>query len=197
MEKNGTQDRRVRYTKLVLRQSLLELMRDRPINKINVTDICERADINRGTFYAHYADQYDLLAQIENELYEEIKRSIEKSLNADTLSSLLVEIFEALAANGDLCRILLSEFGDKAFLKRIVDIARDKCIEEWSALIPSADRRVLDMHYTFDANGSVGVIQEWVQNGLAETPGEIARLLDRISKGVLRAFIEPEGAGRA
>ena len=87
MEKSGRQDRRVRYTKLVLRQSLLELMRDRPINKINVTDICERADINRGTFYAHYADQYDLLAQIENELYEEIKRSIEKSLNADTLSA--------------------------------------------------------------------------------------------------------------
>ena len=47
-------DRRVRYTKTVLKQSLLELMKDRPIGKITVTEICRLADVNRNTFYAHY-----------------------------------------------------------------------------------------------------------------------------------------------
>jgi AcrR family transcriptional regulator len=81
MEKSERKnDRRVRYTKTALKQSLLELMRDRPIEKITVKDICEKADINRGTFYAHYTDPYDLLTQIEDELFNEILKYVETSL---------------------------------------------------------------------------------------------------------------------
>lgn len=58
-------DRRVRYTRMVLKQALLSLMLERPITRITVTEICERAEVNRATFYAHYADPYDLLARIE------------------------------------------------------------------------------------------------------------------------------------
>ena len=70
------QDRRVRYTKMVLRDSLLELMQTAPINKITVKDICERADVNRGTFYLHYQDPYDLMHQIENELIDEFRATL-------------------------------------------------------------------------------------------------------------------------
>ena len=63
-------DRRVRYTRMVLKQALLSLMLERPITRITVTEICERAEVNRATFYAHYADPYDLVARIEKELFE-------------------------------------------------------------------------------------------------------------------------------
>lgn len=65
------QDARVRYTKMVIRNSLLELLRIKPIAKITVTEICERADINRATFYAHYSDPSDLLHSLEAEVIEE------------------------------------------------------------------------------------------------------------------------------
>ena len=60
-------DRKTRYTRKALSDSLIELMRDRPFIKITIMDLCEKADVNRTTFYAHYRDSYDLLLQIEEE----------------------------------------------------------------------------------------------------------------------------------
>ena len=61
-------DHRVRYTKMVIKESLLKLLTERSINKVTVTDICSEAGINRNTFYTHYANQFELLSTIENEL---------------------------------------------------------------------------------------------------------------------------------
>lgn len=58
-------DRRVKYTKMILRQSLIEVLKEKPISRLTIKELCERADINRATFYSHYSDQFDLLKQIE------------------------------------------------------------------------------------------------------------------------------------
>jgi AcrR family transcriptional regulator len=52
-------DQRVRYTKMVIKNSLLELMKEHPISKVTVTDICKQANINRNTFYSHYTNQFE------------------------------------------------------------------------------------------------------------------------------------------
>ena len=69
-------DARVKYTKMVLKKALLELMQHKPVNKITVKEICERAELNRATFYAHYSDCFDLLESIEEELFGQFERSI-------------------------------------------------------------------------------------------------------------------------
>ena len=61
-------DARVKYTKMVLKKALLELMQCKPINKITVKAVCVRAELNRATFYAHFSDCFDLLKSIEEEL---------------------------------------------------------------------------------------------------------------------------------
>ena len=194
MEEPKKEDRRIRYTRLALRQSLLELMRSRPIDKITVKEICAHADINRGTFYTHFSSPYDLLQQIENELYDALDRSLaETPLRSGALSALLLELFGLIAKNEDLCRILFSEYGDKVFLHRIVDIARDKCMAEWHPQMPSADRGTLDQLYTFIATGSVSLIQLWIQNGMTEPPETLAALLNRISQGVLQSVSDGTG----
>ena len=53
------EDRRIRITKKAIKESLIELLQEYPIAKISVKMICESADINRSTFYAHYNDQSD------------------------------------------------------------------------------------------------------------------------------------------
>ena len=52
---------------------LLELLEQRPIEKITVADLCARADLNRTTFYNYYDSPRALLAQIEQELFEKIR----------------------------------------------------------------------------------------------------------------------------
>ncbi len=181
-------DRRIRYTKMVLKQSLLKLMHDRPIEKISVKDICEGADINRGTFYTHYKDPYDLLAQIENELFDEISVSVESSLKAESISGLMDEIFVSIMENIDLCRVLFSDYGDKVFVRRIMYIARDKSIAEWKKMLPSAGVEQLERLYTFFASGCVAVVQDWFQNGMKESPQELSDFIEKISAHGLRAF---------
>ena len=63
----GKTDRRVQYTKRALTSALIDLMRENHISKISVKALCAAADVNRSTFYAHFRNQYDLLAYIEAE----------------------------------------------------------------------------------------------------------------------------------
>ena len=65
-------DRRVRRTKAQLRQALTELLREKDLRSITVRELTERADVNRGTFYAHYKDIYDMLEQCEAQLFDSL-----------------------------------------------------------------------------------------------------------------------------
>ncbi|MDR0315404.1 MAG: TetR/AcrR family transcriptional regulator, partial [Treponema sp.] len=65
--KQPKESRRIRYTKMVLRESLMELMKTRPISAISIKEICAKADISRSSFYNYYTDQYDLLQKTEEE----------------------------------------------------------------------------------------------------------------------------------
>ena len=71
------EDRRVRRTKQLIKQSLIELMHEKPFKDITVKDITERADLNRGTFYLHYVDIYDLLSKIEDETLQAIEEMMD------------------------------------------------------------------------------------------------------------------------
>ncbi len=64
--------RRVKMTKMLLKQSLIELMHEKSIHEISIKDICTGADVNRSTFYRHYNTQYELY----DEILEDITRDI-------------------------------------------------------------------------------------------------------------------------
>lgn len=61
------EDRRTRYTKDLIKDTLLELMHKKPFDKITVTELCRKAEINRGTFYLHYVDIYGVLDELEED----------------------------------------------------------------------------------------------------------------------------------
>ena len=68
MAERETEDRRVRKTKKQLRSALTSLLLEKDISRVTVRDVADLADVNRGTFYAHYSDVYDLLHQLEDDL---------------------------------------------------------------------------------------------------------------------------------
>ena len=182
-------DRRVQYTKMVLKQSLLELMKKEPIGKITVTEICRMADINRNTFYAHYSDPFDLLSQIQDGLFLKIKNSVGKLHKKQTVLGLLEEICEAIADNRELCKIIISEHGDKAFLQRVLYIAYDESMSDWTESKTDPDYEKLELLYAFIANGSIAVIETWLGNDMAQSPAEIARFLEEVTNSGIGAFV--------
>jgi AcrR family transcriptional regulator len=129
-------DRRIRYTKMVLKQSLLQLMRERDIGRITVKDICELADINRSTFYTHYSDPRDLLDTIEEELLLEMQKSVDRFTDAQNVPDMIIGLIRAIVTNNELCENILSSHGDKEFLKRAMDIPRHNCVAAWQRQFP-------------------------------------------------------------
>lgn len=186
-------DRRVRYTRMVLKQALLSLLLERPISRITVTEIAERAGVNRVTFYAHYSDPYDLLARIESELFEAIERSIGSGLSSGSLKQILMDICTSIRENGELCRVIFSEHGDRAFLERVLNIARTESMALWQRVAPHATKRDLERVYAFFSQGSAAVIRQWVLSGMQDAPEEIASFLERITAGGLAQIAKEQG----
>ena len=181
-------DRRVLYTKMFLRESLLELMREKPISKITPTELCRRAGINRNTFYTHYRSAEDLLSSVEEAFFDKVRGSLERLGSGLSTSALIAEICVAIAENFDLSRILLSENGDTRFLERLISLAHDQTMLAWRAAGIRADAALLEILYTYSVNGSVAVIREWVRQGMPQPPQTVAEQLERLTYGGLNAF---------
>lgn len=182
-------DLRIRLTKELLRKSLLHLMEEKPIGELSVSDLCRSAGINRGTFYKHYATPWDLLTQIQDELFQKILTSVEKAVAGNALELVLEEIFRAIAENSDLCRVLLSENGDKDFMTRILRIAYESAMEDWKRRYKGGTKARYQLCYAFIANGSLGVIRDWIAEGFKRSPAEMAGFIGVMSAEGMRGIL--------
>lgn len=184
-------DRRVKYTKMVLKESLIELLEQKPISRITIKEICEQADINRGTFYAHYSDQYDLLHKIEQELLDDITKylaSYDFQASKPDSIQIITQVFEYVLQNGKLCQVLLGENGDIEFQEKIMRIVQRQCIEEWTVK-KSVDTETAEYLYLFVIHGSIGLVRKWLHNGMKKPTDEIAQMVVRLTYDGLSAFI--------
>ena len=90
--KDNKESRRVQMTKKLLRESVIELMEQKPLNKISIKDICDNADVNRTTFYKYYGDQFELVKEAEDEVLEKLGEFL-GNLKSDTLVISMLETF--------------------------------------------------------------------------------------------------------
>ena len=79
-------DRRVIRTKKAIRMSFIDLLKENEINDITVTDIANKADINRKTFYNYYNNVYELLDEIENEVTTSFEKILKEMENNQTVN---------------------------------------------------------------------------------------------------------------
>ncbi len=175
-------DRRIKYTKKVIKDTFLNLLEKKDISNITVTEICETADINRGTFYRYYMDVYDLLKNIEQEFIDEIKNSpsIEK-MEDHSIYSFTKGILSIFENNKKLVKILFSTDNNVYFLNEVLDVAYEKCIGRWEQLQPDIDSSELENAVVFIFNGALGVINYWIKNNFSPASDDIARYIEMYS----------------
>ena len=173
------ENRKTRYTKMVLQDSLFELMEKKPIEKITIKELCENADINRTTFYAHYSDQYDLLAKIENETISWAKDAISNLTGKNDKYeniNMLEEIFQYIVENSKNLKILMSERGDINFQKQIFTMVYNQCGISFSP-VRDENSNARNEYFVFVVNGSIGLLQHWLKNGMTKTAREMAEII--------------------
>lgn len=201
--KTPSKDHRTRVTKMLIRRAFTELLRQKPIQSISIKELCETAGVNRGTFYAHYTDIYDLLNKMEAEMFEDFQKALEPLLatEGDELTPVKITagIFQCLKDNADICTVTLGDFGDKAFALRLINLGRERCMQAYSRFFVSATPRQIEYFYAFVSAGCIGLLQKWLAEGMVSSAEEIAEMAENIMMhgiGALRpADKRPERKG--
>lgn len=174
---------RVNTTKRLLRDALMELLRDKPLRSITVKELCALAKLNRGTFYAHYADVYDLMEQIEAEMEADFLAAIEPMLTVaepPSLPRMVKQVFECIETNADLFEVMIGPYGDKEFGQNLLAKSKEKCLPGCMQRFPNADLVRIERYFTFITGGCYALMERWTKGGMKESPAELASAAERI-----------------
>jgi len=170
-------DRRVKYSKKVIKDTFLNLLEEKDISAISVTEICRIADINRGTFYRYYVDVYDLLKNIEQEFIEEVKASPSIEFMGDhSVYSFTKGILEVFYNNKKLIHLLFNTDRNIYFINDVLEICYNKCLVDWND--EENDYQELENAVVFIFNGALGVINYWVKNDFNIPIDELAKYIE-------------------
>lgn len=171
---------------MVLKDSLLTLLKEKQISAITVKELCELADINRSTFYAHYSDQFDLLNQIENELIADMNMYLSAynfTMEKEVLQ-MTEKLLEYISSKQDECQALLNENGDSSFQKKVAVVAHRFIMKNW-LLMSHTDKSISEYLSSFIVNGSIQMMKTWLYNGMDKSPKEMAELINSfVNKGI-------------
>ena len=181
-------DLRVQLTKKMIRETFLDLLKEKPLSKITVKEICEKAQINRGTFYKHYYDTYDLMEQLEDEAIDNFEQLLCSDLT-DKSMDLLVIILNTLQNYRELFRTLNGTTGKTAFtakltnrcMKYIFPLHSDSLSPDSS--VSAHSENSLEFHYL--AGGTSYIIELYLSGKIDGSPEELARQLDTLNKRII------------
>ena len=172
-------------TKASIQQAFLSLLEKSSFEAIAVGQIATAAAINRGTFYLHYLDKYDLLDKIEEQLFEALGKQIDElqALQPYTSSfeseqrKLAAALFQSILVQAPLLKIFLSERGRAGFHLRFRNAFAQKVRTnlEKSAYFQQANVS-LDYFLSFITSAFLGLVEQWVQNDWQETPEQMTTL---------------------
>jgi AcrR family transcriptional regulator len=174
----------------MIRDALTELMEEKGVEGITVSDLTERANINRGTFYLHYRDINDLWEQSEDEIINEIEMLTQLINPQDAINynsqaepfPFIISLFEYLLENSSFMKIILGPKGGASFqgkLKGLIKRTFSNIIlthlKEENMLVPT------EFLMAYVSSAHLGVIQYWLESGMANSPREMALILSRIT----------------
>ena len=176
------ENRRVRMTKRLMKEALLELLeQDEQVN-ISVTAICNAADVHRSSFYKYYADPADLLRDTEQDFLDRIPMPapITDPTDQDKIIEASAAFFDYVKENEKAFRILFNSSADSSFSSRMVEFLCSGSIPVYA----DADETTARFIRLYIANGTVGMMREWINAGFPVSSRRIAEMMFFFSRKV-------------
>lgn len=175
------ENQRIRLTKKLLQNALIQLLHQKSIDKISVTELCRCAEINRVTFYKYYSNPSDVLLERKNELLTDIEERIS---TYEKTSLHLISALEFFQENRKELIVLMKNLPGNE-------------MEEWLFHSPKIQKILLEnnLHeykdadkeraYLFICNGSYSVIRKWMMEGCPESPKHLAEFIHGFASKLL------------
>ncbi len=161
----------------MIRESFLELLKEKDISKITVTDIVNKADLNRSTFYAHYIDIRAITEEMENEVIDkilEILKNFEFKSFFNNPTPLLLEVSRFLESNKDTYKILLKVNYAETFLKKLKKVFANYMMSATDIPEYLKDSKMVNLRISYFAGGIINMYQDWFNDNLNCSLNDIA-----------------------
>lgn len=170
-------DRRIVMTKRLLKESLIELLKEKDIYHVSIRELCDNADINRSTFYKYYGSQFDLLTDMENDLLEFIAETV-NSYEEDP-EKLIMSICKYLEDHLEFARLIINNNVDPEFAQKVFAIKsiKDSALKKFRGYKTDAE---LEYIYAFLTFGAFRMVCIWLNKEKRETPKELAKLVNQM-----------------
>lgn len=179
-------DLRVRYTRMVIEESFLKLLKEKPVAKITVTEICQLAHINRGTFYKHYPDVPGLLEAMEEDLFQRIESAFgEEMMDAEQF---LVKMLNYTLAEKERFWALGSNNGDPNLMTKTFRLCYQWSYPLMLRSVPNITESQRHMLLHYITQGCGGILTGWIQGGMQETTEELAAYILKLSAATINGI---------
>ncbi len=170
---------RVTRTKGYLKEALIELLKTMPFENITIKAICQKAAVNRSTFYAYYTCPRDLIEEIESDILSKLPDY--NPGNPKPFIDSIIQFMGYIKETGDAFRILLSTTADTTFGEQVVAAVMDK-YEDFATLQNQEERK---MAFIFVVNGVVGIVREWIKSDFQLSVDRISRMIIDMAFGAV------------
>jgi AcrR family transcriptional regulator len=183
------EDRRVRRSRRLLQDALLEMILEKGYDKVTVQDILDRADVGRATFYAHFRDKDDLLVSGSEQLREVLREQMSAFLaagNQQPTERLLVTrvLFEHAARNRQLYRALIGNRGGGVILRQaqrdLTALFREH-LDQAAAQQRVQPAAPVEIVVQYVVGALLALLTWWLDNDLSYSPAQMSAAFHRIS----------------
>lgn len=163
---NTKNNKRRRESMQKMEREFVNMLLERDVSEITVSDICKAADVNRSTFYANYQDIYDLVEKICLNMQNEFNAAFEG------------EIDEGFGALKMFTHIYENQLFYKIYFL-LEKYSREK-VMVYDKLRAEQDfqNQNVDYHIEFFRSGFNAIVKMWLDRGCRESPEEMAKILE-------------------
>ena len=182
---NTKNNQRTRLSKILLKNALMDLLSEKgSVTKISVRELCERADLNRSTFYAHYSEPKELLEEVEAELLDATREHLQKIGTENDIGAhrYLLSFLIYIKENDKPFRTLLIDAGDPEFRSKFMQQSIIQFVENLNISFPKDQEQYI---YSYILNGSTGVIIQWMRSDYSIDENALVDLLFFINQSAL------------
>lgn len=172
---------RVKLTKQMVENALLQLLQEKRLEKITVLELCERAQINRTTFYKYYGSPYDVLEIIIEDFFAGLKDTVKEVNGANFLSE---EMLVYLMHNRDKCLVLLDCLPYDVFSSRLLEMSVDDT-DFTSILSDEYSKEQKEYVLSVYRHGIFGLITYWMHQKYPMSPQNLLEISDKLSKNII------------
>ncbi len=172
------ENQRIRLSKAMLKNGLLELLSEKPLQKITISEICNKSEINRTTFYKYYGSQQDLLDDICKDFLNDIENGLTQLAfkQGEALTSTLTIFY----SHRDTFKILVSAYPQKVFADTLFTMPVINAIFDNLSKHSSFSQAELPYVKQFIFQGVFALITNWLCSDNPEPVSEIAPVLIKL-----------------